>query len=125
LGAVLPELSPCHPLDNPMSPKLRSAGMMVRRPPRLGTSCHIRWLALDMSIGFTSWKVVVYSTIPRAFLGAFWISVMMALCGSLGSSSPVALPESTSYWPTLPKFAPMKAGDVFFSMTIFVTFASA
>ena len=47
-----------------MSPVARSAGTMVRRPPRLGTSCHIRWLDFDMSTGFTSWNVAVYSTMP-------------------------------------------------------------
>jgi hypothetical protein len=32
---------------------------IVMRPPRLGTSCHMSPLALDMSTGFTSWKVAV------------------------------------------------------------------
>ena len=61
---------------------------MVRRPVRFGTSCHMKWLAFDMSTGFTIWKVVMYSTMPRAFLGASLMSVMMALRRSLGSSSP-------------------------------------
>src|ERR1700675_2550274 len=38
LGMVGPELSPCQPLERPMSPKARSIGTMVSRPERLGTS---------------------------------------------------------------------------------------
>jgi len=37
-----------------MSPVARSSGPIVTRPLRLGTSCHIRRLDLDMSIGFTN-----------------------------------------------------------------------
>src|SRR5689334_25231375 len=51
--AVSPELSPCHPLDKPISPSFRLAAGMVTRPPRFGTSCHMRWLLFDMSIGLT------------------------------------------------------------------------
>ena len=61
---------------------------MVMRPVRLGTSCHMKWDAFDMSTGFTIWNVVMYSTMPRAFLGASLMSVMIALRRSLGSSSP-------------------------------------
>jgi hypothetical protein len=50
---------------------------------------------------------------------------MRALCGSFGSSSPYAFPASVSYWPADPKDAPSKAGDTFFSMTIFFTDARA
>src|SRR3954452_12339391 len=45
--AVAPALSPCQPLDTPMSPCMRRSLEMVMRPPRLGTSCHINpldWL---------------------------------------------------------------------------------
>ena len=41
-----------------------------------------------MSTGLAIWKVAEYSTKPRAFLGARLRSVMMALRGSLGSTSP-------------------------------------
>ena len=78
-----------------------------------------------MSIGFTSWNVAVYSTMPRALRGASLMSWMMALCGSFGSSSPKARPASVSYWPALPKLAPSKAGETFVSMTILVTRACA
>lgn len=61
-----------------MSPVMRSAGTMVMRPPRLGTSCHISRLDFDMSVGFTSWNVAMYSTMPRAFFGASWMSWMTA-----------------------------------------------
>src|SRR5580700_8812924 len=108
-----------------MSPVARSAGTMVRRPLRFGTSCHIRWLALDMSTGFTSWKVAVYSTIPLALRGASLMSWITAFLGSLGSSSPKARPASVSYWPAVPKLAPSKAGETFFSTTILVTRAWA
>jgi hypothetical protein len=50
-------------------------------------------------------------------------SVMMAFSGSFGSSSPNARPASVSYWPAAPNVAPSKAGDTFFSMTIFLTSA--
>ena len=46
-----------------------------------------------MSIGFTIWNVVMYSTMPRAFLGASLMSVMIALWRSLGSISPIGLAD--------------------------------
>src|SRR5213593_4485963 len=58
-GTVRPELSPCHPLLKPMSPSLREAGGIVILPPRLGTSCHIKWLLFDKSIGFTRKKLAM------------------------------------------------------------------
>ena len=64
-----------------------------------------------MSIGLTRKKLATYSTLPFAFLGASWMSVMIALCGSFGSSSPKARPASVSYWPAAPKDWPSKAGD--------------
>ena len=78
-----------------------------------------------MSIGFTSWKVAVYSTIPLALRGASLMSWITAFLGSLGSSSPNARPASVSYWPAVPKLAPSKAGDTCFSTTILVTRACA
>ena len=44
------------------------ASPIVIRPPRFGTSCHIRWLLFDMSIGLTRKKLATYSTLPFAFL---------------------------------------------------------
>src|SRR5688572_20344668 len=108
-----------------MSPRFRSASTMVRRPPRLGTSCHIRWLDFVMSIGFTRKKVATYSTLPLAFRGASRISVMRRLCGASGSSSPNARPASVSYGPALPNDLPSKAGETFRSMTMRLTSAAA
>src|SRR5436190_11608774 len=48
---------------------------------------------------------------PAALRGASSMSVMTLLRGSLGSSSPVAVPRSFSYWPTVPKERPPNAGD--------------
>ena len=45
-------------------------------------------------MGFEMANVAEYSTMPRALRGASWISVMMALRGSFGSSSPAARPLS-------------------------------
>ena len=61
----------------------------VRPPCRGSARCTTaRRLDFDMSTGFEIAKVAEYSTIPRALRGASWMSVMMALCGSFGSSSP-------------------------------------
>ena len=120
-GTVRPELSPCHPLLTPMSPSLREAGGMVILPPRLGTSCHIKWLLFDISIGFTRKKLAMYSTLPFALRGANLMSVMIALRGSFGSSSPKARPARVSYWPAGPKDWPLNAGETFLSITIFLT----
>src|SRR5688572_3936904 len=108
-----------------MSPRFRSASTMVRRPPRFGTSCHIRWLDFVMSIGFTRKNVATYSTLPLAFLVARRISVITRLRGSSGSSSPNARPASVSYWPALPKTLPSNAGETFLSMTMRLTSAWA
>src|SRR6267143_1972550 len=48
---------------------------------------------------------------PAALRVASSMSVTCLLRGSLGSSSPVAVPRSFSYWPTLPKLRPPKAAD--------------
>src|SRR5688572_4402032 len=108
-----------------MSPSMRSASAIVMRPPRLGTSCHIRWLDFVMSIGFTRKKVATYSTLPFAFLDASRMSVMTRLWGSSGSSSPNARPASVSYCPALPNDLPSKAGETFLSMTMRFTSAWA
>src|SRR5438046_9706956 len=63
-GTVRPELSPCHPLLKPMSPSLREAGGMVILPPRFGTSCHIKWLIFDISIGLSSNKRDMHCHLP-------------------------------------------------------------
>ncbi len=55
-----------------------------------------------MSMGLEMAKVAEYSTMPRALRGANWMSVMMALCGSLGSSSPKKWPLRVSNLPALP-----------------------
>jgi hypothetical protein len=52
---------------------------MVILRPRLGTSCHSRWLLLDMSVGFTRKKLATYSTMPFRLRGANWMSVMTRL----------------------------------------------
>ena len=98
-GPCRPELSPCQPLLKPMSPSLRCSGEIVILPPRFGTSCHIRRLAFDMSIGFTRKNVALYSTLPFAFLGASLMSLMIVLCGSFGSSSPKTRLAIVSYCP--------------------------
>ena len=56
---VAPALSPCQPLLRPTSPWLRRSVVMVIRPPRFGTSCHIRPLDFDMSIGLTMKNVAM------------------------------------------------------------------
>ena len=94
--AVAPALSPCQPLLKPTSCRLRRSGVMVIRPPRFGTSCHISPLARDRSTGLTMKKVAMYPTLPFT-RGARSMSVMSVLSGSLGSSSPNARPVSVSY----------------------------
>src|SRR6266446_3422611 len=64
--AVPPALSPCQPLERPMSPCMRRSLDIVILPPRLGTSCHIKPLDLDMSTGLTMKKLAMYSTLPFA-----------------------------------------------------------
>src|SRR5438067_6074516 len=54
--AVAPALSPCQPLEIPMSRCLRRSLEIVILPPRLGTSCHMRPLEFDMSTGLTMKK---------------------------------------------------------------------
>src|SRR5207249_3692090 len=61
-------------------------------------------------IGFRMKMSIEYSTLPLALRGANSMSVMMALRGSDGSSSPKAVPRSFSYWPTVPKAVPTNVG---------------
>src|SRR5437660_934092 len=75
---VAPALSPCQPLLRPISPRLRSATAMVIRPPRFGTSCHMKPLACDMSTGFTTKNEVTYRTLPSESV-AERMSVMIEL----------------------------------------------
>src|SRR5215831_8985479 len=82
-GTVRPELSPCHPLLRPMSPSFLCGTEMVTLPPRFGTSCHMRWLDFDRSMGFTRKKLTVYSILPFLFRGASLMSVIIALWASL------------------------------------------
>jgi hypothetical protein len=74
-----------------------------------------------MSIGLTKKNVAMYSTLPFAFFGARLMSLIMALCGRLGSSSPKTRPAIVSYCPAAPKDAPPNAGDTVVSMTSRVT----
>src|SRR5438445_13111324 len=62
--AVAPALSPCQPLERPMSPCMRRSLEIVIRPPRLGTSCHIKPLEFDRVTGLTMKKLAQYSTLP-------------------------------------------------------------
>ena len=52
-----------------------------RRRPPLGTSCHMKPLACDMSTGLVSVNVASYRTLPSASAPS-WISVMIVACGS-------------------------------------------
>src|ERR1700729_997447 len=53
------------------------------------------------------------------------MSWMIEFTGSLGSNSPKARPASVSYCPALPNVAPLKAGEVFVSITNRTTRAEA
>ncbi len=75
-----------------MSPCARRSLEMVILPPRLGTSCHIKPLAFDMSTGLTMKKLAMYSTLPFTLRR----SVISSLCRSPGSSSPNARPVMVS-----------------------------
>src|SRR5437867_3852686 len=102
----------------------------TRISPRLLTSRSSLWLPFVKSIGLRMKMSIEYSTLPRAFRGARLRSVITALRGSSGSTSPNALPRSFSYCPTFPsapKIRPSKAGDSdrARSMTMRVTCASA
>jgi hypothetical protein len=119
----VPVMSPCQPLLKPTSPAARPP--MSMRPPRFGTCWNRMPLDFDMSIGFVRKKVAVYSTMPRALRGANWISWMMALRRSAGSTSPVIVPAYVSYWPAWPNDWPLYAGETLFVIVSLVTRASA
>src|SRR5580765_4380774 len=128
--ALAPALSPCQALLRPTSPELRRSVLIVTRPPRFGTSCHISPLDLLMSIGLTMKNVAMYSTLPLALRFAFFRSVISEFRKSCGSSSPKARPVIVSYCPALPKLGQtggvpvQNAGDTFESTTTLVTRAS-
>ena len=63
----------------PVEGEIRLKGEIVTRPPRFGTSCHMRWLDFDKSMGFTRKKLATYSTLPFAFRGDSLMSVMIVL----------------------------------------------
>src|SRR5207237_4202591 len=62
-------------------------------------------------IGLRTKTSIEYSTIPLALTGANWMSVITLLRESFGSSTPLAVPRSFSYWPTEPKLRPPNVGD--------------
>ena len=78
-----------------------------------------------MSTGLAMENVAEYSTMPRALRGASRRSVMMALSGSFGSSSPYAWPVSFSYGPAFLKDCPLYAGASRCSITMRVIRACA
>src|SRR5215475_5545250 len=80
-----------------------------------------RLLPLARSTGRRIWKSVEYVTVPLGFFGASPISTMMALSGSLGSTSPMICPLMRSYCPTAPKLLPPKVGDSVLVITTWVT----
>src|SRR5439155_11681478 len=94
------------------------------RPPRLLTPYTRTPLDLLMSTGLSSVNVAVYATLPLALRGAKLMSVMTALRGSRGSSSPAAVPRTCSYAPTSPNTRPLNAYVVLL-IVICVTRASA
>jgi len=64
--AVAPVLSPCQPLERPMSPCARRSLDIVILPPDSGHRATIRPLDFDMSTGLTMKKLAMYSTLPFA-----------------------------------------------------------
>src|SRR5262249_52539516 len=80
-----------------------------------------RLLPLARSTGRRIWKSVAYVTVPLGFFGARPMSTMLALSGSLGSTSPMICPLMRSYGPTAPKFLPPKVGDSVLVITTCVT----
>src|ERR1700719_3912004 len=80
-----------------------------------------RLLPLERSTGRRIWKSVEYITVPLGFFGARPISMIMALSGSLGSTSPMIWPLMRSYCPTAPKLLPPKVGDSVLVITTCVT----
>ena len=102
----------------------------TRISPRLLKSSNSLWLPFVRAMGLRMKMSIEYSTLPRALRGASSRSVITALRGSSGSTSPKALPRSFSYGPTLPSgpnVRPSNAGDSdrAGSMTMRVMWASA
>src|SRR6267143_3222150 len=84
-----------------------------------------RLLPLVRSSGRKIWKSVEYATVPLGFFGARPISMMIALRGSFGSTSPMICPLVRSYGPTAPKLLPPKVGCSVLAITTLVTRACA
>src|SRR5882757_4738510 len=80
-----------------------------------------RLFPLVRSTGRKIWKSVEYATVPLGFFGAKPTSMMIALSGSLGSTSPMICPLMRSYGPTAPKLLPPKVGDSVLAITTLVT----
>src|SRR6267143_526381 len=79
--------------------------------PRLLKSNSIRWLPFAWFSGRRTNTSIEYSTMPSTLRVASSMSVITLLRGSFGSSTPLAVPRSFSYWPTVPKERPPNAGD--------------
>src|SRR5215470_16941928 len=77
------------------------------------------------SSGRRIWKSVEYVTVPLGFFGAKPTSMMIALPGSFGSTSPMICPLIRSYGPTAPKLLPPKVDDSVLAITTLVTRACA
>ena len=73
-----------------------SLSAATRISPRLLKSRNSLWFPLVRSMGLRMKMSIEYSTFPRALRGASLRSVITALRGSLGSTSPKAFPRSFS-----------------------------
>src|SRR5713226_3225238 len=80
-----------------------------------------RLFPLVRSTGRKIWKSVEYATVPLGFFGAKPTSMMIALRGSFGSTSPMICPLMRSYGPTALKLLPPKVGDSVLAITTLVT----
>src|SRR5262245_16516899 len=80
-----------------------------------------RLLPLVRSSGRRIWKSVEYVTVPLGFFVAKPMSMMIALRGSFGSTSPMICPLIRSYAPTSPKLLPPKVGCSVLATTTLVT----
>ena len=65
-----------------------SLSAATRMSPRLLKSRMTLWFPFCRSMGFRMKMSIEYSTFPRALRGANWMSVITALRGLVGSSSP-------------------------------------
>ena len=107
-------------MTNPSPASAAVVGSLVRSTwfnlprriwPRLLKSKNSRWLPFARLIGLRTKTSIEYSTIPSALGAASWTSVITLLRESFGSSTPLAVPRSFSYWPTEPKLRPPNVGD--------------